>query len=339
MSGKRRALPAVFFPVIDSGTTSNSEMSSTDQGWADYWQHDGDSGEVFINSKGERHPALAEFWNAVFDGTAADAAVIDIASGAGSVFAHLPEGHSLQLFAADIAQEALASLSNRIPGVTTMVCSATAVPYDDGRFDLVVSQFGIEYAGIDAFTEAARLVAPGGRLAGLCHVEDGYIDSNNKTQLEEARLVNETNFIDLAIDLTKAAFSADVDAMQRSEKAFVPVMKKVAAGIQRCSRGIHSHLYQGFQRLFERRRSYDEADIISWLKQMQIELDKNIDRLSRMRAAALSPADTVNITENLKSAGLQGIQFEHFTTLGNRLPVAWKLSAARPALRKSETRK
>ena len=314
-------------------------MSSTDQVWADYWQHDGDSGEVFVNSKGERHPALAEYWGAVFEGIPCNAAVIDIASGAGSIFAHLPAGHGLDLFAADIAEEALKALTDRIPGVTTTVCSADAVPYDDGHFDLVVSQFGIEYAGIDAFTEAARLVAPSGCLSGLCHVADGYIDSNNKAQLEEAKLVNETGFIDLATDLTKAGFSADVDAMQRSEKAFVPAMRKIAAGMQRCPRGIHSHLYQGFQRLFEQRRAYDEADITTWLEQMQVELDKNIDRLSRMRTAALSPADTANIAENLRSAGLEGIQFEQFITPGNRLPVAWKLSAARPTLQKSETMK
>jgi len=307
-------------------------MSTTDQGWADYWQHDGDSGEVFVNPKGERHPALAEYWGTVFEGVPDNAAVIDIASGAGSIFAHLPAGHGLDLFAADIAAEALLALTDRIPGVTTTVCSATAVPYDDGRFDLVVSQFGIEYAGVDAFTEAARLIAPGGRLAALCHIEDGYIDSNNKAQLEEASLVKETGFIDLATALTKAGFSADVDAMRRSEKAFVPAMKKIAAGIQRCPRGIHSHLYQGFQTLFEQRRAYDEADITSWLEEMQGDLNKNIDRLSRMRAAALSPADTIEITENLTSAGLQGIQFEQFMTPGNRLPVAWKLSAARPTL-------
>lgn len=307
-------------------------MSRTDQGWADYWQHDGDGGEVFVNAKGERHPALAEYWGAVFEGVPDSAAVIDIASGAGSIFAHLPAGHGLDLFAADIAEGALKALAIRIPGVTITLCSADAVPYGDGRFELVVSQFGIEYAGINAFSEAARLVAPGGRLSCLCHVEDGYIDSNNKAQLEEASLVNETGFIDLATALTKAGFSADVDAMQRSERAFVPAMKKIAAGIKRCPRGIHSHLYQGFQRLFEQRRSYDEADITSWLGQMQGELDKNIDRLSRMRAAALSPADTASITEKLKSAGLQEIQFEAFTTPGNRLPVAWKLSAARPTL-------
>ncbi len=306
-------------------------MSSTDQGWADYWQHDGDSGEVFVNSKGERHPALAEFWNVVFAGTAADAAVIDIASGAGSVFAHLPEGHSLQLFAADIAQEALASLSNRIPGVTTMVCSADAVPYGDGRFDLVVSQFGIEYAGIDAFTEAARLVAPRGRLVSLCHVEDGYIDSNNRAQLDEAILVDESGFIDLAIDLTMAGFSADTAAKQRSEAAFAPAMQQVGEGVRRCPQGIHSHLFQGFQQLFEQRQKYDEADITSWLGEMRKDLNKNMDRLTRMRAAALSPEDVANITENLTSAGLQEIQFKQFMTSGNNLPVAWSLSASRPA--------
>ncbi len=314
-------------------------MSTTDQGWADYWQHDGDGGEVFVNSKGQRHPALAEFWSAVFEGVPDRARVIDLASGAGSIFAHLPADHSLRLFAADIAEEALQVLEERITGVTTIVCSADAVPYDDGHFDLVVSQFGIEYAGIHAFTEAARLVAAGGRLAGLCHVENGYIDSNNKAQLEEARLVHDTQFIDLAIALTKAGFSADAQAKQRTEAAFVPAMKKIAAGMQRCPRGIHSHLLQGFRSLFERRRAYDEADITTWLEQMRGELDKNIDRLSRMRAAALSKADLATITENLRAAGLQEIQFESFTTPGNRLPVAWKLAARRPALRKSETRK
>jgi len=314
-------------------------MITTDQGWADYWQHDDEGGEVFVNSKGRRHPALAEQWSTAFEGVADRARVIDLASGAGSIFAHLPAGHGLRLFAADIAEEALKALAERIPGVTTIVCSADAVPYDDGHFDLVVSQFGIEYAGIDAFTEAARLVAAGGRLVGLCHVENGYIDSNNKAQIEEARLVHETNFIDLAIDLTRAGFSADAEEMQRSEAAFVPAMKKIAAGMQRCPRGIHSHMYQGFQRLFEQRRAYDEADITTWLEQMRGELNKNIDRLSRMRAAALSEADSATITENLRSAGLQEIQFELFTTPGNRLPVAWKLSARRPAYRESETKK
>ena len=110
-----------------------------------------------------------------------------------------------------------------------------------------------------------------------------------------------------------------------------PVMQQVAEGIRRCPQGIHSHLFQGFQQLFEQRQKYDEADITSWLDEMRQELNKNIDRLTRMRAAALSPEDVANITENLTSAGLQEIQFKQFMTSGNKLPVAWSLSASRPA--------
>ena len=314
-------------------------MSTTDQGWVDYWQQDGDSGEVFVNSKGERHPTLAKYWTAVFEGTADASRIIDIASGAGSIYAHLPSDHGLNLFAADIAEEALETLKARIPGVTTVACPAEAVPYGDGYFNLVVSQFGVEYAGTDAFTEAGRLVAVGGRLAALCHVEDGYIDSSNKIQLEEARLVDEMRFIDLAIDLTRVAFSNDANAMQQSEAVFVPVMRKLAAGVERCPRGIHSHLFRGFGQLFEQRRAYDATDITTWLEQMRADLDKNIDRLSRMRAAALSKADMTTIAENLTAAGLQEIQFNLFTTPGNELPVAWKLSARRPAERDPESRR
>ena len=314
-------------------------MSKTNKGWSDYWQHDGDCGEVFVNASGERHPALGEFWGALFDDVPPNARVIDIASGAGSIFAHLPGEHGLQLYAADIAEEALQALAERIPGVSTTVCPADAVPYDDRYFDLVVSQFGIEYAGIDAFTESARLVAAGGAMDCLCHVEDGYIDSNNKAQLDEAKYVEESNFIDLCIDLTRAGYRNDVSEMQRTEAAFLPVARKISQGMERCSGGIHSYLFQGFRKLFEERRSYDEADTISWLEDMRRELDKNIDRLSRMRAAALSSADTVSITENLGSAGLQQIQFDLFTTEGNSLPVAWKLSARRPTHQDLEMRK
>jgi len=306
-------------------------MSATDKGWADYWQHDGDGGEVFVNAKGERHPALAEYWRLVFSRLPANARVMDLASGAGSVFAHLESDHGQQLHAADIAAEALQALEQRIPNVATTVCSASAVPLDDGSFDLVVSQFGIEYAGLGAFTEAARLLAPDGRMACLCHVEDGYIDSNNKAQLDEANLIAAADFIGLCVDLTKAGYSGDVAAMQSSETAFMPVSAQIAAGMKRCPGGIHSYLLQGFRQLFEQRRAYDEADITGWLEKMRGELDKNIDRLTRMRAAALSKEDTLRITENLQAAGLQEIQFELFTTSGNELPVAWKLSARRPA--------
>ena len=75
-----------------------------DKGWSDYWEKDGAAGgEVFVNAKGGRHPALAEFWLSRFADLAEGARVLDVASGAGSIYAHLDPGHGLDLHATDIA--------------------------------------------------------------------------------------------------------------------------------------------------------------------------------------------------------------------------------------------
>jgi SAM-dependent methyltransferase len=304
-------------------------VSGSERGWSDYWQKDGAKGEVFVNAQGERHPALADFWRQHLGEAEAGERVIDLASGAGSVYAHLPEGHGFELFAADISSVALEALKKRFDGVTTLACSADKVPLDDASFDLVISQFGIEYAGLGAFAEAARLVAPGGRLVALCHVRDGYIDSGNSAQLREAKLVLDVGFVDAAVKLAEAAFGSDAEALRRAEAEFVPVAQQVGEGINRCKKGIHTYLYFGFRELYEKRQQYDLTDITGWLDGMRGELDMNVDRLSRMCKAALSAEDTEKIHEIFEAQGLEDVHCTPFETLGNKLPVAWNLSARR----------
>ena len=304
-------------------------MSEPDGKWSDYWANDGASGEVFVNAKGEKHPRLAAYWDKKFVGLATGARIIDLASGAGSVFAQLPEDHGFDLHAADISAEALDALRNRIPGTTTVVCPADKVPYQDHMFDLVVSQFGIEYAGIEAFGEAARLVSRGGSLVALCHIRDGYIDSSNRAQLAEAVLAVDTGFIEKAIALTEAAFAADRDVQANTHAAFVPAERQLSAAVMRQKMGVHAHLYLGFRKLFEERQSYAPADITTWLTEMRKELDKNIDRLTRMCDAALSRDDMGRVSEMLTAQGLRNVSYLKFETPENDLPVAWDLTATR----------
>ena len=302
----------------------------SDTGWSEYWEKDGAAGgEVFVSSQGGRHPALEEYWLAVFADLSTGARVIDIASGAGSIYAHLDADHGFDLHASDIAAEALEALTERIEGVTTAVAGATELPYDDASFDLVVSQFGIEYAGRDAFSEAARLVSPGGGLAALVHIEDGYVDSNNKAQLDEAELVQRIDFIGRSIDLTNRAFSGNKALLQKTEQAFVPLIREMSEAIKRCPRGVHAYLLAGFKKLYENRQQYRKADIVEWLEQMGGELSKTLDRLSRMRAAAMSVEDMDVIKERLDADGMNEVSAVPFETAGNDLPIAWSLTAKR----------
>jgi len=302
-------------------------MIDSEKGWSDYWQKDSADGEVFVNAEGERHPALAEFWLAQFVSLKEGARVLDLASGAGSIYAHLPEEHTFRLSATDISDVALQALLERFPGVSTVVCSADAIPLDDGSFDAVVTQFGAEYAGIDAFAEAARLLAPGGKFVGLCHIQDGYIDGSNRRQLAEAKIVAEQEFIDHATRMITAAFSGDAAALKSAQDAFATAATPVGEGMRRCRKGIHTYLFQGFRQLYERRQQYDLGDILEWLDAMRGELDINLDRLSRMCAAALSESDVNEIIQIFEKQGLKDVHCTPFETPGNQLPVAWKLTA------------
>lgn len=306
-------------------------MSAEDKGWSDYWQREGAGGEVFVNAKGEGNPALQAFWQGIFDALPAGAKVVDLASGAGSIYAHLGADHGFDLHAADIAEEALATLEERVPGVTTHVCGAEELPFDDASFDLVVSQFGVEYAGIDAFAEAGRIVAPGGSFAGLVHVRDGYIDSGNREQLEEALVTQDSAFIEHAIELTNAAFSNSRPRLEKAEQAMVPAIEAVVEAMKRRKQGIHSYLYFGFRKLYENRTAYDRGDITGWLEGMQKELEINIDRLTRMTQAAMNEKDVDSIRERLQNAGLVVAATELFKTPGNDKPIAWEIRAHRDA--------
>ncbi len=303
---------------------------SKDTGWSEYWDQEGSGGEVFVSGRGERHPALAAHWQRVFGGLGPGTRVLDIASGAGSIFATLPEGHDLALTAIDIAGEALAALSERIAGVETVLASAGDLPFSDRSYDLVVSQFGIEYAGIPAFAEAARVVADGGYLAVLAHIEDGYIDGNNKAQLAEADLVRSSQFIPKAVALTEAAFGGDAKRLRELEEDFVPLIRTLGDAARRCPRGVHSYLLAGFRQLYENRQRYDCGDITGWLDGMQGEVDRTVDRLTRMRAAALSDDGVKTVGDLIAGAGLTDFVAEPFTTPSNDIPVAWDLRARRP---------
>jgi len=305
-------------------------MNNASQGWSEYWEQEGAGGEVFVDPQGRKHPALGGFWSSVFEGRAEGSRVIDIASGAGSIYGHLPADHGLSLSAADISREALAALSERISGVKTLECPADEVPADDQSYDVVVSQFGIEYAGVDAFGEAARLVAPGGCFAALVHRRDGYIDSRNKAELCEAKLVLETGFIDRCRELVAAAYSDDPVRMRAAETAFVPAAKEIDTAVKRCSRGVHAYLLAGFGQLFENRRQYDRSDIDAWLEGMRGEVDKAVMRLAHMRTAALSADDIDRIRSLFDDAGFVDIDAQEFFTPGNDKAVAWQLRAERP---------
>ena len=303
-------------------------MESADK-WSDYWLKEGQQGEVFVNQDGHKHPQLADYWRTQFSGIIPKAKVIDIAAGGGSIFTDI-DTTEIDLAATDLSLPALELLKGRIPATNCIVTNSEHMPFSNQSFQLVVSQFGVEYAGIDAFPEAARLVASGGRLAILCHISNGYIDSRTRGELEGIETVRISQFIRHAIDLTNAVYSGSAALFQQAEANFIPAERQLSGMVKKQPQGVHAHLYGGFRQLFERRNNYLEEDIIHWLTAMQGDLIRNFERLSTMKEAAQDEQQVREVCKTLQKTGLRHVGYSPFQLEGHDKPLAWSITAERP---------
>ncbi|MBL4682785.1 MAG: class I SAM-dependent methyltransferase [Pseudomonadales bacterium] len=304
-------------------------MPNNDENWSEYWGKEGSAGEVFVNKEGGANPYLGEFWKGVFHGLTEGAKVIDLAAGAGSIFSHIPQGHTYQFHAADISATALDILKKRLPQTKTHTCPADKVPFEDHSFDMVVSQFGIEYAGHQAFIEAARLVNHGGKLSLLCHCEDGYIDAKNKKLMEGAQAAIDAKFIPNAKVLSRSLFSSSVVTQKNALTVFSPVASLMAKSVQINPEGVHCHLYFGFRQLVEKHKEYDLSDLIDWLDAMSEDIEHNLLRLSEMRKAASSESQITALCHSLEKEGLIDVTYSKFILPEHEAPLAWQVEARR----------
>lgn len=300
-------------------------MTKNDK-WDEYWQQEGDGGEVFINAKGEKPKYLSDFWSKTLKAVNAKSNVLDIACGGGSIFLDLPDEHELSLFGSDFSEQALQQAKSRIADITTLQCSSSDIPLTDHSMDYIVSQFGIEYAGNDAFVEAMRILKPSGQFTFICHAEDGYIDSVNKTMLNGAKLVNELAFIEKAVALVEALSLQSKTAIEDASMSFTAVEPILHDYSEQFPKGAHAHLYSGFRQLFSNRASYRTEDIINWLMSMKGEVDKSIVRLTEMRRAALSEQQLEQLSSKLATHGVKAFDYEPILLLDSTSPIGWKIS-------------
>ena len=167
-------------------------------GWRHYWRENRLAACVPDNP--DSAAAIEAHWAGFFSQFPTGTCVLDIATGNGVLLvwgtrAARAAGRELVLTGIDLAdidparflpehKEDLAAA--RFIGKAP----AESLPFDDGSFDVVVSQYGLEYADLDpALTEAARVLAPGGQLHWLAHGSDSIVVAQGRAKLEDIGLL------------------------------------------------------------------------------------------------------------------------------------------------------
>jgi len=121
---------------------------------------------------------IAAFWRTRFEGLAAASRVLDIGTGNGPLprlLLSLEARPDLSCDAIDLAEIAPPWVQQLLPQMRQRVrfhsaCAAERMPFADASFDLVVSQWGLEYSQLSlAVPEVLRVLAPGGAVQLLLH--------------------------------------------------------------------------------------------------------------------------------------------------------------------------
>lgn len=201
---------AMFFYIQKkpNGTTAMPHSMDYDH-WSDYWATGALTSlpqDFSFNYDGE----VEAFWHQQFDALPAPARLLDVCTGNGPI-ALLAAAWSrenerdLEITAVDAANLHPDLIARRAPESVDLIerirfvgqTPIETLPFDDACFDLLTSQFGLEYSDLDrAAPQLARVMLPGGRLAAVCHGADSDLiatmgeEQTDYERLEQSRLLD-----------------------------------------------------------------------------------------------------------------------------------------------------
>lgn len=156
------------------------ETPSRAEVWSQYWALGGEHscGGSYKEGYGE---TIAQFWRSGFESLPLNARVLDIGTGNGPlprILISIPARLDLVCDAIDLASVAPtwhAQLSDKDARRVSFHsrCAAEQLPFEAETFDLVVSQWGLEYSDMNAsLSEVLRVLKPMGRVQLVLHHKD-----------------------------------------------------------------------------------------------------------------------------------------------------------------------
>ncbi|WP_169542476.1 class I SAM-dependent methyltransferase [Sphingomonas baiyangensis] len=245
--------------------------------------------------------AIAARWRTAF-AACRDATLLDIGTGGGAVLAHalasgLPADH---LTGVDHAQVAPA-----IGGVVMHTgLDAAALPFEEDSFDIVVSQFGIEYAGWRAaLGEVARVARKS--LLLLVHHRDSALVRHGREQAAQAHMLLRDEA------LATALRAEDPQAAGRSIAALRPAAD---------NHGLLDQLAEATATVAAMRAGGEAPDAA--IDHIIAELLAHAARMTAMADAALDDAAFAEAAALLRGAGY-AVTLEPQRAAGDALVAMW----------------
>ena len=321
-------------------------MTVTD--WDAYWRNARSA--AAHKDGGPQDEVLERFWlqlfGKVFTSLQATPRMLDIACGNGAVmrFALTARQNSgsnsdLHISGIDESPAAVEEMCKRHPVLCGIAADAVQLPFQDGAFDLVTSQFGMEYAGPEGFAEAARVTGHGGLMAAVLHLRGGGIYRECATNLDAIDGFRNCGLLDCFKGLFNAALAVQQgqdgkDLFRRADERFARSVAAAEEVLQRWGKGVADatlyRLYTDIAHMYRRFKTYEPGEVFTWIDRMSNELDTYSGRMSTMLQASLDAPELDRVTAQLTSRDFV-IRVRDILNFGQHsVPSAWVIVAERP---------
>lgn len=326
-------------------TSQNDTKPRSSHHWENYWGGSGnqeDARDAAVTGAG-RSEAFQSAWRAFFEDTAkrtqSSLTLMDLACGGGvvtdiasAVFAKNRRMADVRLIGVDYSLSAARQYAARFQGsdalqISGVVGDALSMPFQERCADIVVSQFGIEYAGAEAVGAASRLLAQHGEVMCLTHCRAGAIERECSENLSVASEIISSGVLtqarQLFVDPSDPQGAVQFNATMQALHALA--QKNPASAGNR----LLTRLWADLTKLIARRAAYNPREAVGWIDANAAEITMYRDRMKSMTEAALDEGQIHDIADRWKADGLDVDAPSAILLDGADAPSAWRLRGRR----------
>lgn len=312
-------------------TDRTKGRSARNEAWQHFWQSERTESCVPVNPATQQE--LAEQWQEFFAGLPAESRILDIATGNGALLRLAATVntcffmHGVDLADIDPLRHAPDGLGNANVTFHGGI-DAVDLPFETDGFDVVISQYGLEYAELGpAVAELARVLRPNGQLRWLAHTPDSEVVTQNVDQHRQVDfLLAQHGPVDAMGQLTERI------RRQKSVKITMSRLNR-ALGVAEAfcrehpSSGIVAELCQGFMETAGRWQAYDPADLKAMVDHARRELIAHRQRILDLNDAVLTEDRESAVRESLSGPGWSNLSIEALTV--GKEPIGCWIAARR----------
>jgi ubiquinone/menaquinone biosynthesis C-methylase UbiE len=207
------------------------------------------------------------------------------------------------------------------------------LPFKDGEFNGVMSQYGFEYADEEqAVSEASRVLSPDGRLRLVIHARDGTVWRDIDYRYKRLHgVLAENGVVNLILALTQAQQNQDADTFKRKLK-HLPAATQEAQELADQAPSDDSALFYSreFLYVWAHRKQYKLTDLLRSLEEGCVHARGTAERYAQMLRVARSAEDIARLCGRLETDGLTTSSVRQICNPGDGAQIAWQVDVSKP---------